>query len=419
VLRADGLVGWVRAKGRCFRDEHGRPHHFDGITYDITRRKEEEEQLRRTEERLRLAVEAGRLGVWYGDLPLHKLDCSPGIKRYLGIPLEATVTMDLFYEGIHPDDRAHVRRAVETATAYGTDFDVEYRVIALTDLGRSAWVQAIGRCFRDGHGRPHHFDGIIRDITAEKLEKEERAHLLKELSEANLLRERLLGIVVHDLKSPLAAVDMTAKLLREDLDDEDSLHSVDRILRGVSRMKRLIDQLLDFARIRAHGGMPVVPGSVDLTQLCSQVVDELRAANPEVTIALSADGDCWGQWDADRLSQVVANVLANAVQHGSGELAVRVSGAGEDVTVTVHNRGEPIPAHLLPVLFDPFRQGERREKGQRQSVGLGLYIAQQIVLAHQGLIEVRSPDGDGTTVVIRLPRRYVQPEAEGRDASAS
>jgi signal transduction histidine kinase len=98
--------------------------------------------------------------------------------------------------------------------------------------------------------------------------------------------------------------------------------------------------------------------------------------------------------------------VANAVQHGEGgPISVRVRDDGDEVVVAVHNRGAPVPPELLPSLFDPFRRGQRRAEGQVKSVGLGLYIVQQIVRAHGGQVAIESPDGDGTTVTMRLPRR--------------
>jgi len=132
------------------------------------------------------------------------------------------------------------------------------------------------------------------------------------------------------------------------------------------------------------------------------VIDELAAAHPRNTISLETRGDGRGLWDGDRLLQVLSNLLGNAIQHGgSGSIWVRVDDEGETLAITVHNQGPPIPPDVLPFIFDPFRQGEG---GQARSVGLGLYIVQQIVLAHGGQIHVTSPDSDGTTFTVRLPR---------------
>src|SRR5262249_17831988 len=147
------------------------------------------------------------------------------------------------------------------------------------------------------------------------------------------------------------------------------------------------------------------PTPVDLHALCRHAIDEAAGAHPSIAISLDVSGDAWGTWDEDRLAQVLSNLLGNAITHrDGGPISVRVSDAGANVAITVHNQGPPIPADVLPFIFDPFRQGEKHGKKLATSVGLGLYIVQQIILAHGGQVEVRSPDGDGTTFVVQLPR---------------
>jgi PAS domain S-box-containing protein len=361
-------------------------------------------RLRRAEERVRIMMEAINVGIWYSDYPFDKVHISRGIRQRMGLP-EAEVPTEVFLSTSHPEDREMVRRAVARCIERGEDYDVESRTVPLRD-GCVHWVRNVGRCFRDADGRPHHFDGIVYDITKKKAEEAERERLLRDLSEANLLRDRLLGIVGHDLRTPIGAVTMSAQLLQRHTLDEKAKQSVDRILRSASRMKRLIGQLLDLARIRATGGIPVETTPVDLHALFRHVIDEVAGADPKIAISLEVSGDGRGTWDGDRLAQVFSNLLANAIQHGAdaGPVSVRVIDEGENVAITVHNQGTPIPADVLPFIFDPFRQGEEHGKTPSASVGLGLYIVQQIILAHDGWVDVRSPDGDGTTFTIHLPR---------------
>jgi PAS domain S-box-containing protein len=360
--------------------------------------------LRRAEERLRIIMKAVDVGVWYSDYPFAKVVISPGIRQHTGLPAEE-ITIEAFLDANHPDDRERVRHAIKRCIENGEDYDIECRTVRPGD-GRLRWVRNIGRCFPDRDGKPYHFDGISYDITKRKEEEAERERLVGELSEANRLRERLLGIVSHDLKSPLSSIAMTASLLDGETAGDVAKRSGERILRSADRMKRLIGQLLDFANIRAKGVIPVVVVPVDLQALSRHLIDEMAVAHPGNCIELEVSGDCSGLWDGDRLAQVLSNLIGNAIQYGGGgAITLRIGDGKEDVTIEVHNEGEPIPADELAVIFDPFRQGEAHAKGQSLSVGLGLYIVQQIVLAHDGHIDVRSREGEGTTFAIRLPRR--------------
>src|SRR5262249_37338584 len=158
-------VRWVRSFGRCFHDQSGKPRHFDGVLWDITRRKQEAEERERllqkvslAEERLQVVMEACHLGVFYCDAPFAKLVCSPGIRHPLGLAADAQVGLDLFYSLIHPDDRAQIQRAFERCIEDGEDYEVEYRVVGPTD-GRLRWMNTMGRGFHDQDGTLHHFDG--------------------------------------------------------------------------------------------------------------------------------------------------------------------------------------------------------------------------------------------------------------------
>jgi signal transduction histidine kinase len=149
----------------------------------------------------------------------------------------------------------------------------------------------------------------------------------------------------------------------------------------------------------------VTPESADLGAIARAAVDELRAARSERWIGLELQGDLRGQWDSARVSQAITNLVANAAAYGEPGTPVNVAVRGEDhdVVVTVNNRGDPIPASLLPAIFEPFRRGVSQDRSPH-GLGLGLYIVHQIVLAHCGEISAESNAQDGTTFRMRLPR---------------
>ena len=177
-----------------------------------------------------------------------------------------------------------------------------------------------------------------------------------------------------------------------------------RILSSGERMLRMIEQLLDFTRIRVGGGIELRASEIDLGDICRVVIAELEAAHAGSALRLHASGNLRGTWDGDRLTQVLSNLASNALQHGEPAGGVDVALEGGDperVTIHVHNRGV-IPEQVRPVLFDPFRGSQERER--RGGLGLGLFIARQIVLAHAGEVLVDSSPIAGTTFTIVLPR---------------
>ena len=223
----------------------------------------------------------------------------------------------------------------------------------------------------------------------------------RELRSVAEFREMFIGVLGHDLRNPLSSIVMAAALMlrRDNLDEQDA-KNVARIIRSSQRMTRMITQLLDLTRARLGGGLPIEPKSIDLRDLCRNVADEFEAK-----VQLDAEGDLTGTWDEDRLTEVLSNLAGNAIEHAAPGTLVNVKGYADaaEVVVEVTNQGEPIPADVLPFIFEPFRRAKRAQKSPTGNLGLGLYIAQQIVFSHGGTLDVRSAEGT-TTFVMRLPR---------------
>ncbi|UQA56831.1 sensor histidine kinase [Polyangium aurulentum] len=219
---------------------------------------------------------------------------------------------------------------------------------------------------------------------------------------------QLIGIVSHDLRNPLGAIlfGVAAVLGREDLDPK-TLKALTRIRSSAERAARMIRDLLDFTKARLAGGIPIVRGPVNLHDLARQVLDEARLAHPERQIEASAKDDGDGEWDGDRLAQVLSNLVNNAITYSPEDSRVRVQtrGEGEHVVLSVHNHGAPIPPELVPRLFEPMQRGAGQRATADRSIGLGLFIVKSIVDAHGGTIDVRSTEAEGTTFTVRLPRR--------------
>lgn len=227
------------------------------------------------------------------------------------------------------------------------------------------------------------------------------------LDEIGEFREQLIGIVGHDLRNPLNTILMGAQVLlrRESLGVEET-GLVRKITNSALLAARLIDQLLDLTRSRLGGGIPIDPKRFDLTEVCRLVIDETELTYPDRPLRVDMRGDLTGVWDRDRIYQVLANLVGNAVQHGEprSPIELRVNGTESGIVVEVANRGVPIPLETMPTIFEAFRRGRTDHPSRTGGLGLGLFITQQIVRSHGGSIAVTSSASDGTTFRVRLPR---------------
>jgi PAS domain S-box-containing protein len=243
------------------------------------------------------------------------------------------------------------------------------------------------------------FSGSTVDVTELK-EAEEQ--LARELG----FRERMMGILGHDLRNPLSAVLGLVGLIRseEGLTDK-TREKLAVVEQSAQRMDEMIGTLLDFTRLRVHGSLPVVAEQIDLDQLIRGVVAELQAAHRRRQIDLDVSGNLRGRWDPARIAQMFSNLAVNALWHGARDSIVRVVLAGESETVvlSVTNQGPVISPDLVDRLFEPFQQGKEGSSSGRGKLGLGLYIVREIVRAHGGTIDVRSGDAL-TTFAVTLPR---------------
>lgn len=226
-----------------------------------------------------------------------------------------------------------------------------------------------------------------------------------ELRETAEFRERLIGIIGHDLRTPLSAMSTAASvlMLRGNLNEDDA-KLAGRIIDSGERVARMISQLVEFTRARLGGGFELRLVAADLEEICFQVAEELRLTSG-TAVRLEVSGDVTGHWDVDRLAAVISNLAGNAVEYATPGTPVLLQLEGDSKFVTLHvvNRGDPIPPESIDSLFEPFRRAATSGDRAKGHLGLGLYIASEIVASHGGTLEVQSADGT-TTFSVRLPR---------------
>jgi PAS domain S-box-containing protein len=293
----------------------------------------------------------------------------------------------------------HTEASAASVPAHaGPDFAARTRLLAAENAHR----RQVEKMLRGTLGR-------LREAAAgERDRAEHAARIVDELRETVRVNELFVGVLAHDLRAPLAAIMTAAQLMkvREANGDPRTTKALDRVLNSSERMSRMIEQLLDFTRLRVGGGVAVEPRRADMAALARQAVDELQDSYPGCGAKVTHEGDTCGAWDADRLSQVLSNLVANALQHGDPNAGVRVfidGRAANAVLVQVHNMGA-IPAGQLPQIFDPLTGGGQRRHDRSRGLGLGLFISKQIATAHGGDVQVTSSEGEGTLFTLSLPR---------------
>jgi sigma-B regulation protein RsbU (phosphoserine phosphatase) len=233
----------------------------------------------------------------------------------------------------------------------------------------------------------------------------ESQRLHDEASGRALFAEQMIGIVSHDLRNPLSTIRMAAAMLERGVAGAGQERMLGRIARASERADRLIGELLDFTQARLGRGITVNPQPIDLHALVGEAVEELALAHPSRTLrhVQSGTGPC--RADANRLEQLIGNLVSNAVSYGQPGADITITSAiePEHFSIAVHNFGPVIPAEVLPGLFEPMQRGTSPGSAKR-SVGLGLFIVDQLSRAHGGKTEARSSAEQGTTFRSTFPR---------------
>lgn len=310
---------------------------------------------------------------------------------------------DGWAEGVHPDD---FQRCLDIYLGHferRLPFEMEYRLKRHDGVYR--WILDRGAPFKDAAGSFAGFIGSCIDVDDKRRAQEELARRgERALEVAHEFEQWVLGIVSHDIRNPLGAIDQAAVLAERAADDPDAVRrNVVRIRRGVSRITDIVGDLLDLTRER-RGGIPVEMQPLDLAVVCREVIDELDAITAGRKVALNVNGDVNGRWDRARIAQAVSNLVGNALKHGAPATPVVVSldATTDEAIVEVRNEGEIPPARIAS-LFDPLKKGVDLQPGRDGGLGLGLFIANAIARAHKGSLDVSSAAGS-TAFRLRLPR---------------
>ncbi|WP_163869932.1 PAS domain-containing sensor histidine kinase [Myxococcus eversor] len=354
---------------------------------DDTERVREETRLQERESHMRSLADVACDGHF-----LHEngvvLDANRALAHLLGHDSPRELIGHHLVEWVAPE----YRPAVMSAVARGVE--TPYEVLCVRRDGQRIPLEVLGKHVT-WEGRQVRL-AAIWDISGRKA-AEERAERTEHF------REQLLGVVGNDLRTPLQTIQMgTGALQRLGGMEEPQQRLVGHMAQAARRMERMIHELLDFTRARLAGGLPVRPESLMLDRLVERVLEERRQAHPGRTLLMETQGDLRGHWDETRLTQLADTLLGSVLQHSADTTPVllKLVGAVGGVTLSIRNDSLTVPVEDHATLFEPFRRGR---PASAEGLGLGLYIARQVAVAHGGRLTVESSQG-GTRFVVWLPR---------------
>lgn len=307
-------------------------------------------------------------------------------------------------EGLGPhsdnDTAAEIHANTRLVSGFSMDQMIsEYRALRASVL--SLWSHEIKSGIAFEVEDMTRFNEAIDQMLAESV-----ARYSESVDQANNL---FLAILGHDLRTPLGAIGLGAEIMLRSQEIGSKYTKIStRIFHSSRRAGKIVEDLLDFTRANSSAGLSVKQTQANLKDVCEGIIDELRIYHPERTILFEAVGQFDGDFDITRIEQAFCNLVDNAAKHGAVDSVVTIELRSEEPygLLTIHNDGLPIDVDDLPYIFDPMTRYSKfaaDEEGPTSGLGLGLYIAHQIVTAHKGIIEVISNADQGTTFLVKLP----------------
>ncbi|HKO02558.1 MAG TPA: PAS domain S-box protein [Thermoanaerobaculia bacterium] len=391
--RADGTPLWTLVEGRPLHDRDGKFRGTRATIVDVTARKNSELRLAERERQLRQAQKVARIASW--ELDLHtrvcRLEEGSGLTRSPGPTI---APLDTILELVHPADRAAILEAIAETQLTGNTLNVEYR-IRLHD-GRQCVIHSRGELVRGEDGTPLRITGVVQNIT-ERKRLEERLQQAERISSIG----RLAASVAHEFNNILMGIQPFAELITRGSDNQGVADAAAHIIRGVSRGKRITQDILRFTRTPD----PALR-TIELSSWLQRIEPELRQlAGPRVTLHAHSDGAAMYA-DAEQVQQVLSNLVVNAADAmpSGGELFIEAAADGASVHVTVRDTGIGMSREVLGMIFEPLFTTKKAGGN-----GLGLAIAYQLMKRQNGEILAESEEGRGTTFHLRLPLSLAEP----------
>ena len=413
---------WTQGHFFPVRNKDGKVTHVILKHIDLTAQMTIEQELRASEERLRLATLSAGIGTWDYDVIHDTLIWDERCKRAYGLPVDTVANDEIFHRVLHPSDRARVDAAIADAMQPdgGGTYDIEYRTLG--DDGILRWVHASGRVIFetiDGSLKPARFIGTIADVSeriallqAERKARSEAEHARQRAEEANKAKSDFLAKMSHELRTPLNAIAGHAELIELGVHGPvtpEQASALDRIRRNERHLLALINDILDFSKLEA-GAVRLDIQDVNVNELVGSIeplVGSLFTAKGVEYRVGKCDDKLVASGDSERIIQILVNLLSNALKATAqgGKVSISCQSDAHAIAIRVEDTGVGIPEERLESVFSPFTQLGRALNSPHTGVGLGLAISRELARAMGGDVTVSSIVGTGSIFTLTLPAK--------------
>jgi PAS domain S-box-containing protein len=421
IRSASGEYRWYLARAESYRDPaSGRIAMWFGTSTDVHDRKLAEAALGEREEQLRLAIDSADIGEWDVDMVSRTMYWPARLKAMFGIAADHPVTLEDFYDGIHPDDRERTLSSFADAAnpELRVQYEAEYRTIGKEDQ-IIRWVSAKGRGLFNELGDCVRIIGTAMDITKRKSAEQALRESEERLREADRIKDEFLAMLAHELRNPLAPISAAAHLLATGKLGDEAIRRTSQIVgRQVHHMTSLVDDLLDVSRV-TRGLVELEHAPIDVNHLVADAVEQvnplIRARRHQLELRLTPDATMVSG-DRKRLVQVLANLLNNAAKytHDGGTIQLRTHVHESHVLIEVADNGIGMASDLVGRAFDLFAQAERSSDRSSGGLGLGLALVKSLVGLHHGTVKCESAGiGRGSKFTVCLPRLEGEHDGHG------
>lgn len=374
------------------KDDSGKVIGASKIARDITQQKKFEQTIQSSRERLELAVDAGKIGIWDWDILNNQIIWTDRVYEIHGIRKGTNVgELEKYRQRHHPDDAERVKLAIEQALEGKKQYQEEFRII--TPGGKTKWVETKAVVIRDAQNKPVRMLGATADITNRKnLEQQ---------------KDEFIGIASHELKTPVTSIKAYAQLLESKFrkeGNEQSAMLLTRMNTQLNKLTGLISDLLDITKIET-GKLEMHEDFFDFNELVLEIVSEIQLTTEKHKLITKLDQTKQIYGDRDRIGQVLTNFLTNAVKYSPNSNDVIISTKLSDGTITasVKDFGLGIPKEISDKVFERFFRVATSSGQTFPGIGLGLYISSQIIKRQSGAIWVESDKGKGSEFSFSLP----------------